>query len=362
MLIKLKTYDFVKKYLVKGIVKMIVKRNKIIYIPYPIKGDTINEYTSNMIKILEKKYIVKGELQNIIHIIDILSTKAVFLNWIENELNNWMKIQLQLYRFFGAKIVWVFHNKLPHDIKNDKKIEKKMKWISNKSDVIILHSKSSRNYIPNKKKNQKKAIFVPHILYNERRNKCDLINICEKYGILEKDFVFTIFGLVRPYKNIENGIKTFTRLNLPNSKLIIAGKPVNVQYAKQIKKMCLDNKNIILDLRYIPNSLLDAIINISDVILLPYHDGSSMNSGVMIQAFSKGKTVIAPRICMAKDLVKEGFFYGYSCYMDNAMKKAYNHGKRINREMGEQARIYMKQHNNEKIVSEQLFFALDKNK
>ena len=41
------------------------------------------------------------------------------------------------------------------------------------------------------------------------------------------------------------------------------------------------------------------------------------------------------------------------------MKKAYKNGKIINREMGEQAWIYMKQHNNEKIVSEQLFSALD---
>ena len=126
--------------------------------------------------------------------------------------------------------------------------------------------------------------------------------------ILEKDFVFTIFGLVRPYKNIENGIETFIRLNLPNSRLIIAGKPVNVQYAKYIKKLCSENKNIILDLRYIPDSLLDTIINISDVILIPYHDGSSMNSGVMIQAFSKGKTVIAPKIVWLEILQVRVFF------------------------------------------------------
>jgi glycosyltransferase involved in cell wall biosynthesis len=338
---------------------MIVKKNKIIYVPYPIKGDSVNEYTTNMVKILEKKYEVRGDLQSTINLIDILSTKAIFLNWIENDLDLQMKMLLRLYHFFGTKIVWIFHNKLPHDIKNNDEIKKKMKWIANQSDIIILHSKSSRNYVPNKGKNQKKAIFIPHILYDERKNKNNLINARMKYDILEKDFVFTIFGLVRPYKNIENGIETFIRLNLPNSRLIIAGKPVNVQYAKYIKKLCSENKNIILDLRYIPDSLLDTIINISDVILIPYHDGSSMNSGVMIQAFSKGKTVIAPKICMARDFASEGFFYGYNSCMDNAMKKAYKNGKIINREMGEQARIYMKQHNNEKIVSEQLFSALD---
>ena len=68
-------------------------RDKIIYIPYPVKGTKINEYTLNMIKILEENYSVCGTLADLRHILEIVRTKAVFLNWVETRLNTKLKIQ-----------------------------------------------------------------------------------------------------------------------------------------------------------------------------------------------------------------------------------------------------------------------------
>lgn len=336
-------------------------RNQIIYIPYPAQKDGINEYTVNMVKILQKKHKVVGELKEKLDVKDLLSTKAIFLNWIEDSLNYKIKSQLFLYHMFGAKIVWVFHNKLPHDMKKNNKIIQKMKWLSNKCDFIILHSKSSVKYIPNRKRNQKKAIYVPHILYDSNRanTSSNLSSIRRKYGIQETDFIFTIYGFIKPYKNIENGIDTFVKLGLPNAKLIIAGNPVNVKYARQIKELCINNKNIILDLHYLSKTQLDGLIGISDVIVLPYNNKSSMNSGVMIQAFSNGKTVISPNICMAQDFSKKGMLYIYSHHLDRVMEKAYKNGKEINWMMGKRAQIYIEQNHNEKVVSECLEFILN---
>lgn len=330
-------------------------KDKIVYIPIPVKRDKINEYTLNMVKLLQDKYNVLADMAEPTDILQMLQTKAVFLNWVETELNRKMKVQLLLYKVFGTKVIWVFHNKYPHDTKEKNEIASNMNWLAKHSSIIILHSKSSRKYIPEKIKNQKKAVYLPHILYPPEKDNINTGIARKKYHISESEFVFTIFGFIRPYKNIEGAITAFQKLKLSNAKLLIAGKPIDNAYAKKIKFMCRENENIILDLQYIPNVMLDDIIDISDVIVLPYKDGSSMNSGVMIQAFSKGKTVIAPDICMARDMACNRFFYLYRKSLEKVMEKAYKNGKSINEKMGKCAKDYIYENNNDTIVKEKLY-------
>ena len=331
------------------------KRNKIVYLPFTVKGGKINEYTCNMIKLLQDRYVVIGTLAELTDILQVLQTKAVFLNWVEDDLDNKMKAQLLVYKLLGAKIIWVFHNKYPHDHIENERIIKNIDWLANHSSIILLHSKNSRKFIPGADRNKRKAAFLPHILYQSQNDNVDFHVAGTKYGISENDFLFTIFGLVRPYKNIEGAIEAFQKLNLPDAKLLIAGNPLNSEYAKKIERLCRGNEKIILDMHYISGVMLDNIIDLSDVILLPYKGGSSMNSGVMIQAFSKGKTVIAPDICMARDMASQHFFYLYRKSLITVMKKAYENGKEKNREMGKCAKAYMEANNNPDIIKAKLF-------
>lgn len=321
--------------------------------PYPIKGNKINEYTTNMVNILKKKYDVIQDLAEPVDVFQMLRTKAVFLNWVESSLTLKMKVQLLQYKILGAKIVWVFHNRQPHETTDVAGVSANMVWLADHSNIILLHSKSSKKYIPNLKRNKRKAHYLPHVLYEGKCNKKKLDEVRDTYTIGKDEFVFTIFGLIRPYKNIEGAIEAFKSLDLPYAKLLIAGKPLSSEYAKSVEKLCGDI-NIVLDMRYIPNDLLDDIIELSDVIVLPYKESSSMNSGVMIQAFSRGKTVVVPDICMARDMRTEVPFYIYKKNLAKAMKKAYENGKETNKAMGEAARSYVMVHNNPRIVEETL--------
>lgn len=329
-------------------------RDKVVYIPYPVKGNRINEYTANMVNILKKDYSVLGNLAEPMDISQMLRTKAVFLNWMENSLDTKLKLQLILHKICGVKIVWVFHNKQPHEVNEIDTVQKNMQWLAEISSTILLHSKCSKKYIPHLKRNGRKAVYVPHIMYEEKNSCLNLESVKEKYGVAAEDFVFTMFGLVRPYKNIEGGIEAFTKLNQKQSKLLVVGQPLSSSYAKEIEKLSKDNENIILDLKYISDEMLEAVIAISDVIVIPYKSGSSMNSGVMIQAFSKGRTVIAPDISMARDMKKAGFFYMYRNNLVKAMKKAYGNGKEANRAMGKSAMEYMQTYNNKELVYDSL--------
>ncbi|MCM1235832.1 MAG: glycosyltransferase [Ruminococcus flavefaciens] len=332
-----------------------MKRDHIVYIPYMVKSDRINEYVSNMIKILEEKYQVKGGLAYAANLLQMLRTKAVFLNWVEDELDSKMKLQLLLHKMFGVKIIWVFHNKYPHDKEYSDRIVKNMEWLADYSSIIMLLSRNSRRFIPHIKRNARKACYIPHILYDTNNDMKVSNPVRKNYGIGEEDFLFTIFGSVKPYKNIEKAIEVFQNLNLNHAKMLIVGKAADNKYAKKIKGLCMGNEDIILDLQFISSKYLEQIIEASDVIVMPYKDISSMNSGVMIHTFSLGRTVIAPDICMARDFMSERFLYVYKNSLEKAMKKAYTNGRTINHDMGRRAKTYMEQHNNEEFVKQCIY-------
>lgn len=337
-----------------------IQKNKVIYIPYYHKNGDVYEYPVNMIKILEKKYDVAGQLAELNNVVDMMKTKAVFLNWVEDKLDRKMKFQLCLYRLFGAKVIWIFHNKCPHQSTGeDKKIMENMKWLANHASYIILHSRSSRRYLPNYHMNKNKAVYVPHIMFEKKVSLKHTSELRHKYKIKETDFVFTMFGMIKQYKRYEETIKAFKKLGIQGTKLILAGNSNEVEYIKYLKDLCRDCEDIILDVRYIPNITLNAIIEVSDVIVIPYMNNSSMNSGVMIQAFSNARTVIIPDICMARDMASQHFFYGYKTNLEKAMLKAYRNGKEANREMGSRAYEYIARHNNEEVVSAKLYSLLE---
>ncbi len=335
-------------------------KNTVIYIPYALRGGKTNDYTFNMVKILKKNYNVMGELTDPTDIFSMIKTKAVILNWVEKELNITMKFQLCLYQIFGARIIWVFHNKMPHDFSvEDGDVKGNMKWLADKADYIILHSKSSEKYISNYNVNRRKKVYIPHVMYKKRISQMYMDEVQKSYGLKKEDFVFVMFGFLKPYKHYEDGIMAFRKSGLKNAKLILAGSCTNAEYARYLKNLAGDCKDIILDIRYIPELILDSIIAISDVVVLPYVNDSSMNSGVMIQAFSNGKPVISPGICMARDYAPHGFVYGYKRDLCTAMRKAHKNGKEVNARMGRRAFEYINRHNNETVVEKKLVYLLE---
>ena len=251
----------------------------------------------------------------------------------------------------------MFHNRYPHGDAPDSKVIDNMNWLAEHSDVILIHSKSSRQYIPNAEKNKRKAFYVPLVLYGEHKEKVNLEKMKRRYGISSNDFVFTMFGRIMPFKKFEKGIEAFKKLQLEHAKLLVVGKSFDRNYTKKIKDLCedCDSNNIFLDFQFVSDAKLDGIIGISDVVIMPYENGSYMNSSVMIHTFSRGRTVITPDICMARDIASHKFIYMYRKHLDKVMLKAYKNGKNINRDMGEKAREYVIQNNSREVVKKRLY-------
>lgn len=320
-----------------------MKRDRIVIIPYIREG---NENEVNKLHILEENFTVYGEMSSSIDLCGILRTKAIFLGWTEQTLDRKMKCLILLYKLMGVKIFWYYHNKLPHESTLGDKSAESIKWLADHSTKILLHSKASIEYIPNASRNAKKSVYIPMVKYSHVADEELVTKIRNQYGLDHATFVFTMFGSIRPYKNIEAIIRAFTEINLYGAKLIIAGYAQNVEYYERLKKMSSISENIIIDNTNMSFIKLDSIISASDVIVAYYNEKSALNSGAMIHAFSCGKPVISADICTARDYSQYDFVYCCKGELKNEMKRAYDIGKEKNAIIGQRAMRMMERDNN----------------
>ena len=149
---------------------------------FPDFKNTENQYINVITSIINfKGYEVIYFEQNIKELIKHQKEySAVFLNWYER-IDFWngfnlekkilkKKLLLLLCRMFGIKIVFTFHNRISHDIKENtvKKNKKLLRWICHYSDYIIILSINSRTFLfdyLSEKEINKKVKYIPHPNY-----------------------------------------------------------------------------------------------------------------------------------------------------------------------------------------------------
>lgn len=335
---------------------------------YPsFNGNITNEYVFNMSQILSAEYKLISFRDIKCNLFSWPLLSCVYLNWLEVDLLPSDMLCLSLMRLSGVKIIWVFHNRLPHNCKDPSKFQRNYAFLANISSIIIIHSNASadepKKYL--KSWQYRKIKYLPHVNYIKNYPKT-ISNIrAEKH--LENDFIFLFLGLVRPYKNLEILIDSFVTGDFTDSKLIIAGKPTDTSYSKFLKNRYRKYKDIIMDFNFIPRQSVQKYIQAADVLVYPYDKYSSLNSGAMIMAFSCARTVIVPDIAMARDFFVKGFIYMY--HYDNKnehrkkllkeMRKSYMNGHDYNKQLGNKAYEYVKEHCSEETVKVQLMYWLN---
>lgn len=344
---------------------------------FPIEVET-NDYIDNMIDIIRDSGIVIYSLSDLKKNVRLFKKIDIFhFNWYENlDSKSYYKaihsiikkmIIILVLRFFNKKIIWTMHNKISHESINDKLSMVMLKFMAKKSDKIVIHSRESVNILSEIFHNKKiidKTFYIHHVNYISNL-KIDNKLVKEDLKIYNDELVFVFCGAIRKYKNIEMLINVFNNLNLKKCKLIIAGKPHTDEYRKELNELINGNKNIVTVFKFLSDDELFSLINLSDVLVLPYNKRSSLNSGSIILGFSCKKTVIAPMIGTLLDMKNEDFYYGYDYNKDEehyekfkqCIMKVYNDyikNKNILKQKGEQAYSYVDRYYNSNVVKKEL--------
>ncbi len=347
---------------------------KIVFHPDINAHKTNNDYTKKMYALLQEL----GEVVSLEWYMKHPSAKDVqclYLNWFENtvkgtnaiiqRLQYGMKLSLlKKAKKKNVKIVYVIHNKTPHNVEKASSLYQKivkpfMEKSLNLADVVVELCEHTESYLESEfhvPDLHQKMKLVPHGKYEQI--PCDLSTYREKYQIAEGEMVFCFVGRIDRYKNVDLVIKAFYESQV-QGKLIIAGS-CEESYQEQLKALVQDSQ-VVCNFSRISDEEMSAILQISDATILPY-EKTSINSGVMINAFSNGATVIGTDVEMLQDYSDE-LVYGYDFdtkedHLKNLAKKmleAFEDHKQGNlSRKGEALRERMEKENSWEIVREKL--------
>lgn len=231
-------------------------------------------------------------------------------------------LQLLLIRILGKKIVWTVHNMKNHENRFAGIEIFFSRIVSALANAVIAHCEASKEEITEFFRIRRNKIFViPHghyvKVYRETRTRQECR---EGLNLQDSDFVFLFLGLIRPYKGILEMIESFQEIDNLSAKLIIAGRVQGSDLFDVIEKKTALSKNILSELRYIPDDDLEIYLKAADVMVLPYRD--IVNSGSAVLGMSFGKVIIAPHLGCIPEILNSGGGILYNPNDKNGLLKA----------------------------------------
>lgn len=200
-------------------------------------------------------------------------------------------IFLAFFKKCCKTIVYTAHNLVPHESGNSK--DRQCQLYYRHVDKIIVHAERTKYELVERFEISKDKISViPHgILAKEVNPNRDKIiaELKRKYKLNGK-IIISAIGQQSSYKGTDIILDAYREsFILQNSKrfvFIIAGKGNIVK-----KEMTNSYPNLVIYDEFLPTEILDAIYDISDIILLPYRIISQ--SGVLLTAVAKEIPYIA---------------------------------------------------------------------
>ena len=288
---------------------------KILTAYYPWLNE--NLYTLTIRQVIVKSGYDVESVRNIFrNPIKFIQCKIFNLNWFENA-PTWKSyykkiIVLRLLKIFRKKVIYTMHNKQPHDLKHNKYAVKLMKKLCLQAVAIVGLCPDTLEVVQQiAPRACSKVVIIPHYNYLFHYSISDARNLKARFNFTSENLVVLFVGLLRPYKNIKLLIKIVNELKNEKIRLLIAGEPFNGEYCDELLRCAQGNPNIVFDFRYVPDDEIVSYYNTADLVVLPYHKESSLNSGVVYLSFSLKKTVICPDIGSINMIPDKRFVYSY---------------------------------------------------
>ena len=293
-----------------------IKYNAYIYPVVLRNGSMVNPYIHHFINALEsrfeflnKNYQAKSGFFDVIKYAGKLD--YIFLNWPEEvpERKGGMfqaLFYIFLIRFLKqrrVKIIWTLHNKESH-IENKVRIKEYLrKFTARNADFIITHAEEGVAIVEKlSKPNRPKIKFFHHPV---------LPYIKLKPGN-EKFYDILIWGMITPYKGVDQFLSFIHQENLNQLKILVAGKIADPDYKNKI--MCFTNDKIKMIDQYISTDDLEIYMSQSRAVLFTYLEYSILSSGALMDTLRYAPLIIGPDFGAFRDLKGEGLIVTYRDY------------------------------------------------
>ena len=247
----------------------------------------------------------------------------LYLNWFENIYNGNIVIAycqyivktlvLMLAKIRGVRIFASQHNKIQHDAKHPLLSKKMYTKIYKSCEKIIVFSETGAKdlemYIKPEKA-EEKAYYIPPVNYigSYEYKTHDWITQISLHNMMK---ILFVGSLNHPYKNVDMVIEIAKELKAEPILFIFAGKMSSQEQVNAYQDKVKNESNIIGEFRFIRDDEMAQLLDVADVVIMPYDIDSISNSGTARLAFSYGKTIICPDI-PSLESIPHSLIYTYS--------------------------------------------------
>jgi glycosyltransferase involved in cell wall biosynthesis len=210
----------------------------------------------------------------------VLFQSTLKVAWVE-------AILVTLIRQTGIRCAITIHDLLPHYPRRWSALE--MRFFYTRFDALIVHSdRQARNLKALGVKTR--PLVVPHGVY-------DIFNLdhltqtqARSYfpAMNSVDFIALFFGHLEERKGILEFIECADQMtDHPDIKFLVAGKPENSPSVKSALDRARTLPNIIMADHMIPHDEVQRYVAASDIVVLPYREGTTSGVIKLAMAFSK---------------------------------------------------------------------------
>ena len=201
---------------------------------------------------------------------------------------------LVLLRARGKKIAWTVHN-LAHHERYHPSLEKAfINWFTGKVDLTIHLSEFGRAAALERfpRLRGRPSVVIAHAHYGEPPpNGLTPADVARMLELEENASIVLFFGQIRPYKNIPELIKVFSRLQRTDARLLIVGGVSNDHLEREVREAASDER-VLLRLGPIPDDQLRRYLAAATLVVLPYRE--ILNSGSALLALTHARPLLIP--------------------------------------------------------------------
>lgn len=264
------------------------------------------------------------------------SVDVLHLHWLSPYLKGrntfWAAIyaakfcfDLCLVRLNQVKIIWTIHNQISHEAQFPRIERFVQNFVGRLAAGLIVHSESARQTMIDTGLDfkAKPLRIIPHGHYaGSYSEPVPLRQARQTFGWDAEQIVFLYFGMVRPYKNLEGLIEAWRSLPMlaKRANLVIVGEATDPAYRQHIQKLAEGVPGLSLQLRHIPDREVHLYFSASNVVVLPFK--KTLTSGSLLLAMSFGKPIVAPRLNIITEILRNADDLLYDCTSEEGLRTA----------------------------------------
>lgn len=211
---------------------------------------------------------------------------------------------LLLARWLGYRIVWTLHDLMPTWSKDPRWVERLARYVMAwQAHNVIVHCHEAKRALKQAFFRSRRVWILPLPSYAEAhpsavsqsqaRTQLSISHDCRVIGFI---------GGIRPNKGLEDLIAAFQAAQIPDSLLLIAGRPWPPQnYIDRLHQLAAANSRIVLYTEEIPDKCIQMYLKAADVMVFPFRQVLTSSSVVLAMSFAR--PVIVPRLGCLPELI-----------------------------------------------------------